>query len=47
MTQGVMATGRGFEDVRACLQTMVLDGHADADNDSGTGAVFYVFPELT
>jgi len=47
VTQGVMATGRDFEDVRACLQTMVLDGHADADNDPGTGAVFYVFPELT
>lgn len=47
VTQGVMATGRDFEDVRACLQTMVLDGHADADNDPGTGAVFYVFPELS
>ncbi len=46
VTQGVMATGESFDDVRSCLQWMVVNGHADADNDPDSGAVVYVFPEL-
>lgn len=46
VTQGVLATGEPFDDVKACLRDMVTEGHADVDNHPDSGAVIYVFPEL-
>ena len=47
ITQGVMATEKSFRQVEACLREMVVDGHADAENHPETGAVVYLFPELS
>ena len=46
VTQGVMATGRPFEDVEACLKKMVTSGYVDVDNEPHSGVIVYVFPEL-
>jgi TM2 domain-containing membrane protein YozV len=46
VTQGVVATGADFEQVEAILMGMAKTGRADIQNDSKSGAVVYVFPEL-
>lgn len=46
VTQGVMATGKTFEDVESCLKNMVTSGYVDVDNEPHSGVIVYVFPEL-
>ena len=46
VTQGVMATGKTFEDVEECLQGMLASGYVDVDNDPDSGVVVYVFGEM-
>jgi hypothetical protein len=46
VTQGVMATGRSFEDVEAALDEMATRGYADIDNDPESGVVCYHFGDL-
>ena len=46
VTQGVMATGKGFEEVESTLTEMSHKGYVDVDNAPGTGVVVYRFPEL-
>ena len=44
--QGVMATGKTFEEVEAELDSMARSGHVGIDNDEKTGAVVYTFGDL-
>ena len=46
VTQGVMATGKGFEEVEKTLTEMSSKGYVDVDNAPGSGVVVYRFPEL-
>ncbi len=46
VTQGVIATGAGFDEVEAALLGMVKTGYADITNDPSTGVVLYEFKEL-
>lgn len=46
VTQGVMATGAGFNEVEAALLGIVKQGYADITNDPDTGIVVYEFKEL-
>lgn len=46
VTQGVMATGRPFEEVEAALDQMAKSGYVGIDNDPKTGAVIYTFGQL-
>ena len=46
VTQGVMATGKGFEEVESTLTEMSHKGYVDVDNAPGSGVVVYRFPEL-
>ncbi len=46
VTQGVMATGRDFEEIEKVLAGMVDKGYVDVDNAPGSGVVVYRFPEL-
>ena len=46
VTQGVMETGRSFEEVERCLRDMVQAGYVDVDNEPESGVIVYVFPEL-
>jgi len=46
VTQGVLATGAGFEAVEVTLKKMVQTGHVDVTNDPETGVVIYDFHEL-
>ena len=46
VTQGVMASGKSFEDVEKCLRDMVDKGYVDVDNAPGSGVIVYCFPEL-
>lgn len=46
VTQGVMATGKTFEEVETCLRRMTESGYVDVDNEPNSGVVIYVFPEL-
>jgi TM2 domain-containing membrane protein YozV len=46
VTQGVMATGKTFEEVEALLTAMVKSGYVGIDNDEKTGVVVYTFGEL-
>lgn len=46
VTQGVAATGLGFDEVEETLREMVVKGYVDVDNDPRTGVVVYRFPEL-
>lgn len=45
--QGVMATGKTFDEVEAELDSMTQSGHVGIDNDERTGAVIYTFGELS
>ena len=47
VTQGVMATGKGFEEIEHTLTEMSQKGYVDVDNAPGSGVVVYRFPELT
>lgn len=46
VTQGVMATGRSFEDIERALDDMVKSGYVDVTNDEITGVVVYNFGQL-
>ena len=46
VTQGVMATGKTFDEVEDCLRGMLTSGYVDVDNDPESGAVIYVFGEM-
>ena len=46
VTQGVMDTSAGFDEVRECLREMVEQGYADVGNASDSGVVVYTFDEL-
>ncbi|MDE2678821.1 MAG: TM2 domain-containing protein [Gemmatimonadota bacterium] len=46
VTEGVIATGKTFKEVEACLNRMVDSGYVDIDNRPGSGVVTYVFTEL-
>ena len=46
VSQGVLATGRTFEQVEKTLNEMVDKGYVDVDNAPGTGVVVYRFPDL-
>lgn len=46
VTQGVMDTGMGFEEVESLLKDMVKSGYVAIDNHPKTGVVVYRFDEL-
>lgn len=46
VTQGVMATGKTFEEVERALDDMVKSGYVDVTNDDSTGVVVYNFGQL-
>jgi hypothetical protein len=46
VTQGVLATGRSFEEVEAALDEMARSGYVGIDNDPESGVVVYTFREL-
>jgi len=46
VSQGVMATGRSFEEIESVLNKMTDKGYVDVDNAPGSGVVVYRFPEL-
>jgi len=46
VTQGVMASGKGFDEVEAALDEMVRSGYVDIGNDPDSGVVTYQFGEL-
>ena len=46
VTQAVMETEAGFEEVERALHALVTAGHIDVDNDPDSGVVRYLFPEL-
>ena len=46
VTEGVAATGAGFEDVEQTLRGLVETGYVDVDNRPGSGVVIYRFTEF-
>jgi hypothetical protein len=46
VTQGVIATGRSFEEVEAALDGLARSRFVEIDNDPVTGVVVYRFGEL-
>jgi TM2 domain-containing membrane protein YozV len=46
VTQGVLATGKSFEDIERALDEMVKSGYVDVTNDENTGVVVYNFGQL-
>lgn len=46
VTDGVLATGCGFGEVKALLDDMLASGYVQLDNHWETGVVIYRFPEL-
>ena len=46
VTQGVLASGKSFEEVEAALDAMAKKGYADIDNDPKSGVVIYRFGDL-
>lgn len=46
VTQGVLATGKSFEEVEEALDAMAKKGYADIDNDEKSGVVIYKFGDL-
>ena len=46
VTQGVLATGRDFDEVENALDQMLKGGYVGIDNDPVTGHVVYHFPQL-
>jgi hypothetical protein len=47
VAQGVLATGKSFEEVEAALDAMAKKGFAEIDNDPKTGVVVYHFGDLS
>jgi TM2 domain-containing membrane protein YozV len=47
VTEGVAATGAGFEEVEQTLRGLVEAGYVDVDNRPGTGVVIYRFTEFS
>lgn len=46
VSQGVLATGKGFEEIEKVLNGMSDKGYVDVDNAPGTGVLVYRFPDL-
>lgn len=46
VTEGVAATGAGFEEVEETLRSLVAGGYVDVDNAPGSGVVVYRFTEF-
>ncbi len=46
VTQGVLASGKSFEEVEEALDAMAKKGYADIDNDPKSGVVIYKFGDL-
>jgi len=46
VTEGVAATGAGFEEVEETLRSLVAGGYVDVDNAPGSGVVIYRFTEF-
>lgn len=46
VTEGVAATGAGFEEVEQTLRGLVETGYVDVDNRPGSGVVIYRFTEF-
>lgn len=46
VTEGVAATGAGFEEVEETLRGLVEAGYVDVDNRPGSGVVIYRFTEF-
>ena len=46
VSQGVLTTGKTFEEVEKVLNQMADKGYVDVDNAPGTGVIVYRFPEL-
>jgi len=46
VTEGVAATGAGFEEVEQTLRGLVEAGYVDVDNAPGSGVVIYRFTEF-
>ncbi|MBW2734424.1 MAG: hypothetical protein JRH20_18715 [Deltaproteobacteria bacterium] len=46
VTEGVMATGRGFDEVEAQLDAMCVSGYVDIGNRAESGVVVYRFGQL-
>lgn len=46
VTEGVAATGAGFEEVEQTLRGLVEAGYVDVDNRPGSGVVIYRFTEF-
>ena len=46
LTQAVMETEAGFDEVGLALRALATAGHIDVDNDPDSGVVLYLFPEL-
>lgn len=46
VTQGVMETGRSFEEIEQALDEMVQSGYVFTRNHPDTGVIEYVFKEL-
>ena len=46
VTQGVLETGKSFEEVEKELDSMSQSGYVGIDNDEQTGAVVYTFGQL-
>jgi TM2 domain-containing membrane protein YozV len=47
VTEGVAATGAGFEEVEQTLRGLVEAGYVDVDNRPGSGVVIYRFTEFS
>ena len=47
VTEGVAATGAGFEEVEETLRGLVEAGYVDVDNAPNTGVVIYRFTEFS
>lgn len=47
VTQGVLATGKGFKEVETALIEMVKTGYVSVDNDPKTGIVVYSLHEIS
>lgn len=46
VSQGVLATGKSFEQIEKALNGMSDKGYVDVDNAPGTGVLVYRFPDL-
>jgi hypothetical protein len=46
VTQGVMETGKSFQEVEQVLNEMVTSGYVFTRNNPDTGVLEYVFKEL-